>query len=351
MSQPSNERPDEPEVAETLPQIAVETPGALSVPPPVPQERPGFFRRLFSSRKKQQALAVQNGYLEMVDLIRAIRSHLDRQETVQSHVLSMLEKVPETMDRQHEVLAVFKQQLENNMENDRRLTDSMGRLSGTLEAINESSKSSSRTIADLIARSRESEQLLREVMRRSERRMAMLIAFFALLVLGTGSYLVHWKAPALRSAVPATESATAESAAVPTAVAEPEAIPATAENNPTEVPDNSELSSDEISDFIPAENNADELVEEFPFPGSPESQPEPIDAQAQDPESQPTTDQPADSPAETAVAPPSDAVVSPDEQADESLPAELDLQHSNSSIGIMILDEFSAKDETPVSIP
>ena len=45
--------------------------GALSVPPPVPQKQPGFLRRLFMSRRKQQALAMQNGYLEMVDLIRA----------------------------------------------------------------------------------------------------------------------------------------------------------------------------------------------------------------------------------------------------------------------------------------
>jgi hypothetical protein len=43
----------------------------------VPQKKPGFLRRLFTSRKKQQAVAMQNGYLEMVDLIRAIRSHLD----------------------------------------------------------------------------------------------------------------------------------------------------------------------------------------------------------------------------------------------------------------------------------
>ena len=130
--------------------------GALSVPPPVPQKKPGFLRRLFTSRKKQQAVAMQNGYLEMVDLIRAIRSHLDRQETVQTSVLTMLEKVPGAMDRQHEVMTMFKQQLENGMENNRRLTDSMGNLNNTLAAMGESQKASSRTITDLIHRSRES---------------------------------------------------------------------------------------------------------------------------------------------------------------------------------------------------
>ena len=72
--------------------------GALSVPPPVPPRKPGFLRRLFTSRRKQQAVAMQNGYLEMVDLIRAIRAHLDRQENVQTSVLAMLEKVPGAQD-------------------------------------------------------------------------------------------------------------------------------------------------------------------------------------------------------------------------------------------------------------
>lgn len=165
--------------------------GALSVPPPVPQKKPGFLRRLFTSRKKQQAVAMQNGYLEMVDLIRAIRSHLDRQENVQTSVLTMLEKVPGAMDRQHEVMTMFKQQLENGMENNRRLTDSMGNLNNTLSAMDESQKASSRTITDLIHRSRESEQLLREVMRRSERRMTALVVFFFLAVVALGFYFVR----------------------------------------------------------------------------------------------------------------------------------------------------------------
>ena len=170
-----------------------ETPGMFSVPPPVPQKQPGFLRRLFTSRKKQQAVAIQNGYLEMVDLIRAIRSHLDRQENVQTSLLSMLEKVPDVMDRQQEVMTIFKQQLENGMENNRRLTDSMGNLNNTLASMDESQRASSRTVTDLIHRSRESEQLLREVMRRAERRMTILLVVFFLLVIGMGLYFVRWQ--------------------------------------------------------------------------------------------------------------------------------------------------------------
>ena len=204
-----------------------ETGGAFSVPPPVPQKKPGFLRRLFTSRKKQQAVAMQNGYLEMVDLIRAIRSHLDRQETVQTSVLTMLEKVPGAMDRQHEVMTMFKQQLENGMENNRRLTDSMGNLNNTLAAMDESQKASSRTITDLIHRSRESEQLLREVMRRSERRMTALVVFFFLAVVALGFYFVRAPrrapapAPAVVAEVVADEPAPAEPAVEKKAVEKP----------------------------------------------------------------------------------------------------------------------------------
>ena len=215
MTESSNERIDAPDLAETLPPDSSGTHGSLSVPPPVPQKAPGFFGRLFMSRQKQQAIAVQNGYLEMVDLIRAIRSHLDRQETVQTRVLTMLEKVPDAMDRQHEVMSLFKKQLDNNIENDRRLTESMGQLSGTLGAMNDTQKASSRTITDLITRSRESEQLLREVMRRAERRMALLIAFFILLVLGMGFYLAYWQNRPQPPIEPAAET-----------VVEPESLPA-----------------------------------------------------------------------------------------------------------------------------
>ena len=225
-----------------------ETGGAFSVPPPVPQKKPGFLRRLFTSRKKQQAVAMQNGYLEMVDLIRAIRSHLDRQETVQTSVLTMLEKVPGAMDRQHEVMTMFKQQLENGMENNRRLTDSMGNLNNTLSAMDESQKASSRTITDLIHRSRESEQLLREVMRRSERRMTALVVFFFLAIVALGFYFV-------RGAGRAAPAAPAPAAVEVPAVAEPPP----AEPAPAPVAEQSEI-------VPPAQPAADKTAEMAPPP-------------------------------------------------------------------------------------
>ena len=234
MTQPAPTHPE----SDLLPP---EPAGALAVPPPVPQKKPGFLRRIFTSRKKQQAVAIQNGYLEMVDLIRAIRSHLDRQENVQTSLLTMLEKVPDVMERQQEVMTIFKQQLENGMENNRRLTDSMGNLNNTLASMDESQRASSRTVTDLIHRSRESEQLLREVMRRAERRMTILLVVFFLLVVGLGLYFVRWQPRAEKAPVQAAAGAPAvvEEPAAPSVIAEKPAVvaePAKTETAPEFAP-------------------------------------------------------------------------------------------------------------------
>lgn len=211
--------------------------GVLSVPPPVPHKKPGFLRRLFTSCKKQQAVAMQNGYLEMVDLVRAIRSHLDRQETVQTSVLAMLAKVPGAMDRQHEIMTMFKQQLENGMENNRRLTESMGNLNNTLAAMDESQKASARTVTDLIHRSRESEQLLREVMRRAERRMTALLVFFFLAVVALGFYFARGTGRSQRApAAPPSPAAVQKAAPTP---------PAPASTPPVDKPVAAEMKADE----------------------------------------------------------------------------------------------------------
>ena len=217
-----------------------ETPTVIA-PPPVPLRKPGFFQRLFTSRKKQQALAVQNGYLEMLDLIRAIRLHLDRQETVQTTVLALLEKVPSAMDRQNDVMTLFKQQLEHNLEKDRQLTESMGKLNQTLAGIDESQRASTHTVTDLISRSRESEQLLREVMKRAEHRMTLLLLLFFVLAVGGAIYFFRSIQPLTRQPLPppapaAVESVTEPAPAVEAAPAAEPAQPSAVEPAPAVEP-------------------------------------------------------------------------------------------------------------------
>lgn len=185
-----------------------------ATPPPVPAKKPSFWRRLFTSKRREQALAMQNGVGEMVELIRAIRAHLDRQEIVQSHALSLFEKLPQSLDQQHELMGLLKEQVDAKIASDKELTESMAKLSGTLASIDETQKASSKTVTDMINRSRESEQLLREVIRRSERRMTIMI----LLVLAAAAILAYTFGRS--RAVPASEAPAAAAVVEEQAVAE-----------------------------------------------------------------------------------------------------------------------------------
>ena len=88
------------------------------------------------------------------------------------------------MDRQHEVMTMFKQQLESGMENNRRLTETWApqQYAGLDGRI---ARASSRTITDLIHRSRESNNFSAKSCV-AERRMTLLVVFFFVAVVGLG---------------------------------------------------------------------------------------------------------------------------------------------------------------------
>ena len=99
-----------------------------------------------SCRAKQQALAVQGS------LSKWWTSSAPRASTGGSRpgrVLSMLG--PGAMERQNDVMTLFKQQQLHGQRPAARRHH--GPLNGTLDAMNESQKTSSRTITDLIGRS------------------------------------------------------------------------------------------------------------------------------------------------------------------------------------------------------
>lgn len=165
--------------------------------------KPGWWQRWRNpSRQERQLASLQSGYFEMIDLVRSIRDHLDRQQNVQSKVVEVLAKVPEALDgmktlnaaanQQVEVLNVLRQQVESSVAHDRQLVDSMNRFNHTLTSMDETSRRSSSTISDLIARSRESEQLLRDVLRRSERRVMTLVLMVSLLIVAAAAAVGYW---------------------------------------------------------------------------------------------------------------------------------------------------------------
>lgn len=314
-------RPDDAAIETVEPAVPVQR--SVIPPPPVPERKPSFWSRLFSSRKKQQALAVQNGYLEMLDLIRTIRAHLDRQETVQTTVLSLLEKVPDAMQQQSDVMSLFRQQLQNNLAHDQQLSDGISRLNDTLASMDSSQKSSARTVSDLINRSRESEQLLREVMRRSERRTAALLLVFAVL-LGAAAFFFLREQRRLRTPPPPPAIEAPAAVVEPAPAAEPAPAPAPAAEAPAPEPMANPVAEPPAPDPAP---EAPAVAEPADAPAEPPPPPAPKKSRKSKTTKKSAKNAPAEpAPAESPAEPPASADVPESieltEQALSTAPAE-----------------------------
>ena len=141
-------------------------PETNDTPPPMPPQKVSFWRKLWPLRRRQPVPMGQGG-VEVLELVRAIREHLDRQAVVQAHVSEMLSRLPEALERQNEVMGLFREHLADSSARDKTLTDGLSQLSKTLNSMEETQKVSSRAVTDMMQRARETEDLLGDVMRRA----------------------------------------------------------------------------------------------------------------------------------------------------------------------------------------
>ncbi|HIE11455.1 MAG TPA: hypothetical protein EYP62_07560 [Kiritimatiellae bacterium] len=153
--------------------------------------------------RAQQIAVLQAGYEEMLELARTVRSHLERQAQVQERLLGLLEELPASLQsvrqlgegarRQTEVLERIDHNLQKSAQEDRRLADGLRRFGEVLQRMDSTSRGTARTVARLMARSHESEEMLRELVVRSERRVTMLVAALGIVaVLAAGSALLFF---------------------------------------------------------------------------------------------------------------------------------------------------------------
>jgi len=215
------------------------TPAAGPVAPPAARE--SWLSRLRPGSKRDRQIAwLQAGYSEMLELMRTIRQHLERQEDVQHKMVSVLERVPESMEslkgitrvaeQQGEMINLLRQQTEAAAAHDRELIESMNRFNQTLGLLDETSRNSGRTVANLVEKSRESEDLLRRVIERSERRIMVVIGIFiAVVVLAVGGLVYYGTNGRVGGAAGSPEEAAVpvmvEEAPAPAVVTEPQPAP------------------------------------------------------------------------------------------------------------------------------
>jgi hypothetical protein len=144
-------------------------------------------------RREQQLQTLQMGYMEMIQMMRSISAHLDRQADNQERVSKVVERFPEALDglrsigeatvQQGQMLGMVRDQMERSADNEEELLGSMNSFNKTLTVMDDTNRNTTQAIHTLVERARESESELRALMERSEKRMARLTGFMALLAL------------------------------------------------------------------------------------------------------------------------------------------------------------------------
>lgn len=155
----------------------------------LPAPRQGFLTRIF--RRRDPNVAAQAGFAEMMGVMHSIKSNLELQSDAQARLLEALEHFPEAIDglknldkmgeHQEEMLGLVRRQVEDSAEHGRQVAGSINRFDETLNRLDETSRSTADTMVGVAERSRASEDVLRTMLERSERRLTFLFGAMGLL--------------------------------------------------------------------------------------------------------------------------------------------------------------------------
>ncbi len=162
----------------------------------------GWLARWRAPGKSRQMATLQDGFTELVGLTRSIREHMEQQAKTQQTLVNMMEHIPGAVEglkhvgkatqQQTETLGLLKKQLEAAARNEDHMVQSMHQFNKTLTLMDDLSKRTSQTVVSMADRTRDSEELLRAVLQRSERRLTYMIIglmVLTLTVLGVGLYV------------------------------------------------------------------------------------------------------------------------------------------------------------------
>lgn len=242
------------------------------------QSSGGWLSRWRAPKRQEQQLAtLREGFNELVDLTRAIREHMEQQARTQQALVDMMDHIPGAVEglksvgqataQQTETLNLLKKQLEAAARNENHLVNSMDQFNKTLNLMDNLSKSTSQTVASMADRTRDSEEMLRLILERSERRLIYLIvalgvAIFA--VLGAGLYFGVGQRP---DPIPAPVEQVEDVV---------EDTPFTHQKSITELGEPEEAEEPDVPAVI-VEDEAEEMATDADAPGLIDEIPEPLD--------------------------------------------------------------------------
>ena len=155
----------------------------------LPAPRKGFLAKIF--RRRGPYPSAQAGFVELMGVMHSIKNNLELQSNAQSRLLEALEHFPEAVDslkhlgkvgeNQEQMLGLVRKQVEDSAEHGRQVVDSINRFDHTLNRMDETSRSTAQTMVGVAERSRESEDVLRRMLERSERRLTYLLGAMGIL--------------------------------------------------------------------------------------------------------------------------------------------------------------------------
>ena len=148
-----------------------------------------FFWRT-PSRRERQIAALQEGYAEMITLMRAIRLHLEQQTGNQK---ILFDHIPDAVEglknmganaiQQTHILELMQKQSEVSLQYGKDMASSLNHFNDTLSTMDATNRQTATIITELAQRTEDAEDLVRTMLIRSQHRLMIMAAVLLLTTL------------------------------------------------------------------------------------------------------------------------------------------------------------------------
>lgn len=242
------------------------------------------------AKRGKQIATMEEGSREVLSLVRSIRENMDRQVSTQNQLMETLTILPEAVDSVKQLADYTGQHAEML----KLMQESHSHMGETVNRFNDTLVSMDKTTQLILERAQRSEAQLSKMLRRSQRRLALVLIMMVLIFLGTSFAIVYSLNPDRTEAWLAERNLLVSNSHAPGHQEPADALP---EDDPVSPP---ELSPEAPSPLLPSETTveeADTLSPEDPL-DSPEEVAAPPEAVEPDEDviQEPETDEPVEEP-------------------------------------------------------
>jgi hypothetical protein len=164
------------------------------LPKPSAADQLPWWQKIIPGRKRDVQLAeIKSGYDEVLGLIRSMRENLDAQVVGQKKLVEFMSELPDVAEglrnmgeaaaQQKEVMSALKDQMASNVQQNASIASSMDKFNGTLHSMDE-------TTRQILQGARQTENSLKSLLERSERRLMIMTSLVILLLVAVGVSVV-----------------------------------------------------------------------------------------------------------------------------------------------------------------